>query len=186
MKKLVIVFLSSLALFFSTNTFAQLTKIGGGIVIATGGGYLYNELEYFNKSFGIDLRGQFDINKKLKIVPDFQVFLPNIIGLSDGSESKTTLFTFDLNGHYILNPKKDFKFYFLAGIHSGGWSIKDNRTSVIEDEIDVSVFKFDFGANLGAGFQMKINYRLDFFAEVKYVIAKTNQMIFTPGFIYDI
>lgn len=185
MKKIIIIIIVG-SLFSSLVSNAQLTKIGGGVVIATGAGYLHNELEYFNKSFGIDIRGQIDINKKLKIVPDLQVFLPNTFEYQTGGESKTTLFTFDLNGHYILNPKKDFKFYFLAGFHSGGWNIKDEHIDAFDHEINNTAFKFDFGANVGAGFQMKINYRLDFFAEVKYVIAKTNQMIFTPGIIYDI
>ncbi|OFX85897.1 MAG: hypothetical protein A2W99_17205 [Bacteroidetes bacterium GWF2_33_16] len=186
MKKIITVIFVIVSVFSGFLVNAQLTKIGGGIVLATGGRYLYNDLEYFNKSFGLDIRGEFDVNKKLKIVPDFQFFLPNTYNFPDGGQSKTTLFTFDLNGHYILNPKKDFRFYFLGGAHCGGWNIKDQRTSTIENEINNSAFKFDFGVNAGAGFMMKINYRLSFFAEVKYIIAKTNQMMFSPGLVYDI
>lgn len=186
MKKLVIIVLSSITLLFSVNSFAQLSKIGGGIVIATGAHYLYNDFEYFNKSFGFDLRAEYDLNKKLKLVPDFQIFLPNTFDYTDGGESKTTLYAFDLNLQYILNPKKNFKFYFMGGAHIGGWHIKDQHTSNVVDDIDYSVFKFGFGANAGAGFKMKINYRLSFNAEVKYVIGKSRQMIFSPGFIYDI
>jgi len=173
-------------LFSGINANAQLTKIGGGVVIATGGRYLYDGFEYFNKSFGFDIRAEYDLNKKLRLVPDFQIFLPNTFDYTAGGESKTTLYAFDLNLQYILNPKKDFKFYFLGGGHIGGWHIKDKHSSAIGEDIDYSVFKFGFGANAGAGFKMKINYRLSFNAEVKYVIGKSRQMIFTPGFIYDI
>lgn len=186
MKTFVLIFFSSISLLFTENTFAQLSKIGGGIVIATGGKYLYNDFEYFNKSFGFDVRAEYDLNKKLKLVPDIQIFLPNTFNYTDGGQSKTTLYAFDLNLQYILNPKKDFKYYFMGGAHIGGWHIIDKHDAVIGDNIDFSVFKFDFGANAGAGFKMKVNYRLSFNAEVKYVIGKSRQLIFSPGFIYDI
>ena len=175
------------SIFFVKQGNAQLTKIGGGIVLATGGKYLYKDLDYFNKSFGFNLRAEYDLNKKFKLVPDVQIFLPNKFIYPNGGESQTTLIAFNLNGNYILNPKKDFKFYLLGGIHIGGWSIKDEHTlSLSATDVDFSVFKFDYGVNAGAGLKFKITYRLDFFAEVKYTIAKTNQMVFAPGIIYDI
>lgn len=164
---------------------AQLSKIGGGIVLATGGRYIYNDLEYFNNSFGFNIRAEFDVNKKLKVVPDFHIFLPNKFEYPSGGESKTTLIAFNLNANYILNPKKDFNFYFLGGFHLGGWSLKDQHEDV-DENINYNDFKFDYGVNAGGGIKFKISNRLVFYAEVKYTIAKTNQMVFSPGLIYDI
>lgn len=186
MKKFVLLSILFLSVTSLWNAKAQLTKIGGGIVLATGGRYLFNDFEYFNKSFGFNIRSEFDINKKLKVVPDFQIFLPNKFEYPNGGESKTTLLALNINANYILNPKKDFNFYLLGGLHLGGWNIKDSHEEAGGEIVDFNEFKFDYGVNAGGGFKFNINYRLIFFAEVKYTIAKTGQMVFSPGLIYDI
>ena len=189
MKKFVIILsLISAFLMFGNYAKAQFDYFGGGIALATGGEYKYDGYLYYNKSFGIDLRASYDYNKKIKIVPDFKIYLPNKEEFVTGGESKTTVYVFNLNAHYILNPKtrNSYRLYLLAGAHIGAWSIKDNHLPSVgsPQQLDVNEFKFVPGANAGAGMQFNIGNKTLFFAEVKYVIAKTNQMVFTPGLLY--
>jgi len=180
-KYLYIFILFGLLINMSTN--AQLSKIGGGIVLASKGKYFHNDFNYYNSPFGIDIRCVFDVNKQFRIVPDFQLFLTNNFEYASGGESNTTLFAFDINGHYILNPKRKFVFYLLGGLHLGGWNIKDYHEEYPEP-VDYNDFVFDYGVNLGGGILFKISRKLEFFAEIKYPVAKTHQTIFTPGIAY--
>ena len=170
--------------FIKNNATAQFNYIGGGIALATGAEYKYEGYSYFNKSFGIDLRASYNYSKKIKIVPDFHIYLPNKKSFVTGGESKTTVFVFNLNIHYIVNPRSDIKLYILAGGHAGGWNIKDNHSSNFAD-VDINEFQFVPGANVGGGIQFKLGQRVQFFAEAKYVIAKANQLIFSPGLLYE-
>jgi hypothetical protein len=78
MKKSILYIMLFFAVLFSTNTAkAQFDYIGGGIALATGGEYEFNNYLYYNKSFGIDLRASYDYTKKLKFVPDFKIYFPN-------------------------------------------------------------------------------------------------------------
>ena len=163
---------------------AQFDYIGGGIALATGGEYKNEGYLYYNKSFGIDLRTSYNYSKKIKIVPDLKFYLPNKEVFVIGG-SKTTLFVLNINAHYILNSKTrdNYRLYIIAGAHVGAWSIKDNRVA-IRGPLDVNKFEITPGANAGAGMQFEINNRIQFFAEVKYVIAKANQLVFSPGLLY--
>ena len=186
MKKLLLIIILITLSTLNHTTKAQFDYIGGGVALATGGEYNYNELLYFNSSFGIDLRAGYDYSKKLKIVPDFKFYLPDKEEFFTGGESKTTVFVLNINAHYILNSKtrETYRLYLLFGAHVGAWNIKDNRVGIIET-LDVNEFKFFPGANVGAGMQFEISNRTRLFAEVKYVIANTNQLVFTPGILYD-
>jgi len=184
--KNIIIIVSFFLLFFSSfKGNAQLTKIGGGFSLATGARYLYNDLEYFNKSIGFDIRAEFDVTKNIKIVPDFQIFLPNTFEYPAGGESKTTLLALDLNGHFILASSKKVDFYAIGGFHIGGWNIKDKHIEMTEGEVDYSAFKIDVAANIGAGIEIKITRQLGVFADVKYIVSNSNQLVFTPGLIYE-
>ena len=185
MKKLICVALFLLSLLsFNKETFAQFEYLGGGLSLATGGEYKYDGLPYYNKSFGIDIRTIYDYSKKIQFVPDFKFYLPNKEEFTTGGESKTTVFVLNINAHYILNSKtrNSYRLYLLGGAHIGGWNIKDNHTGALV--VDVNTFKVVPGANAGAGMQFPLGSSAIFFAEVKYVIAKTNQLVFTPGIVF--
>ncbi|MFO7828504.1 MAG: outer membrane beta-barrel protein [Bacteroidales bacterium] len=172
---------------FCKQSFSQFNKIGGGIILATGSEYEYEGIQYFNKSFGLNVRANYDLSKRINLVPDFNIYLPYKETFVDGGESSTTVIAFNLNGHYILNPRtrNNLYFYFLAGIHVGGWNIKDDhRSGLLNITYNYNEFFVVPGANLGSGLQFKIGSKTEFFAEVKYTIAKTHQMIFTPGILY--
>lgn len=172
---------------FSKQSFPQFNKIGGGINLATGSEYQYNGIQYFNKSFGLNVRANYNLSKRINLVPDFNFYLPYKKTFADGGESSTTVIAFNLNGHYILNPRtrKSLYFYLLAGLHVGGWNIKDDhRSDLLNITYNYNELFLVPGANIGSGMQFKIGQKLEFFAEVKYTIAKTHQMVFTPGILY--
>lgn len=188
MKRILFIALIITCLGFTTKTKAQFDFIGGGVVLATGGEYKLNGYPYYNNSFGIHVRASYNYNKKLKIVPDLNIYLPKSESFIEDRSSKTTVIAFNLNGHYIINHKtrESYRVYLLGGIHVSGWSIEDNRTIVFPtSELDVKEFKFVAGANIGGGMQLNVSNRLKFFAEVKYVISTSGQLAFNPGLIYE-
>lgn len=186
MKKLLLIIILIAISAINHITKAQFDHVGGGIGLATGGEYNYEELPYYNGSFGFDLRLSYDYSKKLKIVPDFKFYLPNKEEFFTGGESKTTVFALNINAHYILNSKtrESYRLYLLFGAHVGAWNIKDSRVGLTET-LDVNEFIFVPGANLGAGMHFAVSNRTKVFAEVKYVIATSNQLVFTPGILYN-
>ncbi len=185
MKKIFTLIISLVLLSGLKTVSAQFEYIGGGVALATGGEYKHSGYSYYNKSFGFDLRALYDLNKKIDIVPDFKIYLPYRESFTIGGEAKTTVVAFNLNVHYTLNPKPrtNYRLYLLGGAHFGGWFIKDNRISITET-LDVNEFKFAPGVNAGAGMQFSFGANVIFFAEAKYVLAKTNQLVFTPGFLF--
>ena len=189
MKKIIVLVLLIATITFTNKAKAQFNYIGGGIVLTPGGEYKYDGNLYYNNSFGIDLRASYKYSKKLKIVPDLNIYLPNKESFPNGGESKITVFAFNLNAHYILNSRSrdNYRLYLLVGAHVGGWNIKDNRVTSFgpNTTLDIKEFKIVPGGNAGAGMQFKLANRILFFAEIKYVIANTNQLVFNPGILYE-
>lgn len=167
---------------------AQFEYAGGGINLTTGSKYNYDGFDYKNNTFGIDLRAVYDYSKKLQIVPDFKFYLPKKDKSFVTGESKTTVYALNINAHYILNSRarESYRLYLLAGAHVSAWNIKDDHVPGVgsTQPLDVDVFKFFPGANVGAGMTFPINSGIIFFAEAKYTVAKTNQLVFTPGVLF--
>lgn len=188
MKKLLLIILLTTTAFCIQPAKAQFEYAGGGIALATGGKYTYDGLPYYNKSFGIDLRAVYDYSKKIQFVPDLKFYLPNKEEFASGGESKTTVLVFNLNAHYILNShsRGNYRLYLLGGAHVGAWHIKDNRFPSFGSlqQLDVNAFKIVPGANVGAGMQFPIGASAIFFSEVKFVVSKASQMVFTPGILF--
>ena len=181
-------FLFATLIFFNNKSFAQFDYWGGGIVLATGGEYKYDDLPYYNKSFGIDLRLNYDYSKKIKIVPDFKFYIPNKEELVLPGESSTvTVFVLNINAHYILNSRSrdNYRLYLLGGAHVGGWNIKDYHTENT-GVVDVKTFRVVPGVNAGAGMLFPLGSQSFFFAEVKYVLANSRQLVFTPGLLFSL
>jgi hypothetical protein len=189
MKRILFITLIIICLGFTTKIKAQFDFIGGGVVLATGGEYKLNGYPYYNNSLGINVRASYNYNKKLKIVPNLNIYLPKTESFANGGSSKTTVIAFNLNGHYIVNHKtrESYRVYLLAGIHVSGWNIKDTRQTSIApvETLDVNEYKIIPGVNLGGGMQLNISNRLKFFAEIKYVISTSKQLAFNPGLIYE-
>jgi len=174
--------------FIATQSKAQFNYIGGGIVLTTANnGYVLNDYEFYNNTFGFDIRMNYNYSKKIQIAPDVKIYLPNKESFPNGGSTKTTVFAFNLNGHFILNSRSrnSYRLYLLAGAHISGWNIVDKRGSTTYGNYNSKDFKFVPGGNVGAGMQFKLSNRLLFYAEAKYVISQANQLIFNPGILYN-
>lgn len=185
LRKIQFLILIGIGVVFASPAKGQFDYVGGGLNLATGGDLKYDGSIYHNSSFGIDLRANYDYNKKLKIVPDFKFYLPYKDPTLSEGESKTTVFVLNVNAHFILNSKTrdSYRLYLLGGAHIGGWNIKDSHEELART-VDVKTFKIAPGANVGAGMLFSYGSNTMFFAEVKYVIAQTNQLVFTPGILF--
>ena len=185
---LIFVFTLLFAFSFYHQTSAQLNKVGGGLTLAMGNNIEYEGLEYTNNSFGLNLRANYKLNKKLDLVPHLNIYLPKKIEYQLGGESTTTVFALNINIHYILNyrNRNNFYLYLLGGFHGSGWNINDDHISSIEDPIKHQKFLFVPGANLGGGIQFKVSSKMEVFAEVKYIISEAHQLAFTPGILFHL
>jgi hypothetical protein len=124
-------------------------------------------------------------NKKIQIVPDLKYYLPKTDNSFNNGASKTTMYAFNLNAHYILNSRSrdNYRIYTLAGAHVSGWNIKDDHIEIART-VDINEFKFVPGANIGAGMQFPFDAGFIFFTEVKYTVSKAGQLAFTPGILF--
>ncbi|MEE4197698.1 MAG: hypothetical protein V2I54_08645 [Bacteroidales bacterium] len=167
-------------------TSAQINKLGGGLTLAMGNNIEYEGLEYTNNSLGLNLRGNYKLNKKMDLVPHLNFYLPQKIEFTLGGESTTTVFALNIDIHYILNyrSRNDFYAYLLGGFHGSGWNINDDHISSIEGPIKHQKFLLIPGANLGGGIQFKAGSRTEIFAEAKYILSEAHQLVFTPGIWY--
>ena len=166
MKKLTLLAVVTIALTF--NSFAQ---------ISAGGGLSYgSEAE----TIGFNLRGQYNINENIDVVGGFTFFFPKKtsqnIPFFGTIETKSSFWTFDIDGHYnfVINDK--FSFYPLAGLNITGVSVEVDGTKDSDTEA---------GLNIGVGATYKINEQLKGFAETKYIISDFDQAVITFGVLYS-
>lgn len=171
-----------------SRTSAQINKLGGGLTLAMGNDIKYEGFEYTNNSFGLNLRVNYNLNRKLDIVPHLNIYFPQKIEYLLGGESSTTVFALNINIHYILNyqNRNNFYLYLLGGFHGSGWNINDDHISSIEGRIKHQKFLLAPGANLGGGIKFKVGYKTEVFAEVKYIISEAHQLAFTPGILFHL
>ncbi|OFX83974.1 MAG: hypothetical protein A2W99_03530 [Bacteroidetes bacterium GWF2_33_16] len=165
MKKIILLAIVTIVLTF--NSFAQISA-GGGISYGT-------EIE----TIGINLRGQYSITETIDIVGGFTFFFPKKssqeIPFWGTIETKSSLWTFDIDGHYNFTINDKFGFYPLAGLNISGASvdIDGNKTSDTEA-----------GLNIGAGATYSINDKLAAFTEIKYTIGNMDQAVIGIGVLY--
>ncbi len=165
MKKLTLLAIVTIALTF--NSFAQISA-GGGISYGT-------EAE----TIGFNLRGQYNITESIDVVGGFTFFLPKktsqAIPFFGTIETKSSLWTFDIDGHYNFNINDKFGFYPLAGLNISGASVDVDGTKAKDTEV---------GFNIGAGATYEINDKLAAFTEVKYTIGNFDQVVIGIGVLY--
>ncbi|HAF29428.1 MAG TPA: hypothetical protein DCG75_10315 [Bacteroidales bacterium] len=164
MKKLTLLAVISIA--FTLNSFAQISA-GGGLVYGTE-----------QKTIGFNLRGQYSITESIDLVGGFTFYLPNkekqTIFLAT-IESKTTMWAFDIDGHYNFELMDKLKVYPLAGLNIAGVSVDVNGSKVSDTEV---------GFNIGAGATYEITDKLAGLFETKYTIGNFDQAVITLGVLY--
>jgi opacity protein-like surface antigen len=165
MKKLTLLAIVTIA--FTFNSFAQISA-GGGISYGT-------EIE----TIGFNLRGQYSITESIDVVGGFTFFIPNKTSQSipffGTIETKSTLWTFDIDGHYNFSINDKFGFYPLGGLNISGASVDIDGTKASDTEV---------GLNIGAGATYNINDKLAAFTEIKYTIGNMDQAVIGIGVLY--
>ena len=164
MKKLTLLAVITIA--FTFNSLAQISA-GGGIAYGTE-----------QETIGFNLRGQYNINENIDVIGGLTFFLPKTISqptFFGTIKNKTSLWTFDIDGHYNFPINDKFSFYPLAGINISGASVEVNGTKTSKTEI---------GLNIGVGASYEINDKLEGFFETKYTIGNFDQAVITVGVLY--
>ncbi len=183
-------FLLLIMILFTAYSYGQFTKVGGALSYNTG--YFINDENFRDHKTGnpvISATGIYEISLPWHIKPSINVFIPRI-NKEDFVESseKTVIsaFSLDIDGHYVFNYLDRFELYGLAGLNiiyarrkskfdfvgGGGESILTEDTAL--------------GLNLGAGSYIKIKEEFDLFVELKAIIGRQVQGVFTAGILLNI
>lgn len=165
MKKITLLAVVTIALTF--NSFAQ---------ISAGGGITYGSEQ---KTIGFNLRGQYNVWENVDAVAGFTFFFPKktsqqfpIVGTI---KTKTTMWSFDIDGHYNFELMDKLKAYPIAGLNLSGVSVDVNGTKTSDTEV---------GFNIGAGATYEITDKLAGLFEIKYTLGKYDQAVIGIGVLY--
>ena len=165
MKKLTLLAIITIA--FTINSFAQISA-GGGISYGTEA-----------KNIGFNLRGQYNITEAIDVAGGFTFFLPKktsqTIPFMGSIDTKTSMWTFDVDGHYNFSINDQLNAYPLAGLNISGASVDVNGTKASDTGV---------GLNIGGGATYNITETLTGFAELKYTIGNYNQLVIGVGVLY--
>lgn len=164
MKKLTLLAFVIIAL--TCNSFAQI-KAGGGITYGSE-----------QKTIGFNLRGQYNVWENVDVVGGFTFYLPHKEKqtiLFATVESKTTMWSFDVDGHYNFDLIDKLKAYPLAGLNISGVSVEVNGTKASDTEV---------GFNIGAGAAYEITDNLAAYFELKYTLGNYDQAVIGIGVLY--
>ncbi len=180
MKKLTLIFIcfySFIFLISSKQSFAQSTRLGGGMSFGTG--FEYHHVHTGNP--GIRIIGIHNFTESFKISASFTFFLPDKEDFYDGTRS-STLWMVDVEGQYFLYSRDKFLFYALGGLSTTGLisNYKGESPDIYPDYSDQAI-----GFNLGAGANLPFNETVIFFGEMKYVAGKYNQLIVSIGVLMN-
>ena len=181
MKKLTLIFIcfcSFIFLISSKKSFAQSTRLGGGMSFGTG--FEYHHVHTGNP--GIRIIGIHNFNESFHISASFTFFLPEKEDFYDGTRS-STLWMVDMEGQYFLYSRDRFLFYALGGLSTTGLvsNYKGASPDLYPDYSEQAI-----GLNFGAGANLQFSETVIFFGEIKYVAGKYNQLIVSVGVLMDI
>lgn len=166
-KKLVLVTIFGLS---ATGAFAQFS-VAGGLSFGT-------EIE----NLGLFARGAYDITDQIRGNATLNFFFGESAGESGIAEVKTSLWTINLDGHYLF-LEDNVNVYGLAGINLSNVRVKfEDGTGIIGDFTETNT---EFGLNVGGGVEFPLE-TIRPFAEVKYVISDFDQLVIMAGVRYPI
>ena len=166
MKKITL--LSVVIIALACNSFAQ---------INAGGGITYGSEQ---KTIGFNLRGQYNVWENVDVAGGFTFYLPynekqSVLFIT--VDSKTTMWSFDVDGHYNFDLMDKLTAYPLAGLNISGVSIEVNGSKAKDTEV---------GFNIGAGAAYEITDKLAGFFELKYTLGNYDQAVIGIGVLYSL
>jgi hypothetical protein len=168
----------------TATTFGQY-KVGGGLTLGT-------EID-----FGLNLRGDYEINENITVAPGFTLFFPDspegtkVTNWQLGADVHYYFHEMDdfkfYGIHYYFHEMDDFKFYGIGGLNYSYKKIKTDAytytdpffgTKITYPETTVS--DGEIGLDLGGG----ANYK-QFFGELKYDTG-FDQLTISVGMYFDL
>lgn len=165
MKKITL--LAVITVVFTMNSFAQI-KAGGGITYGSE-----------QKTIGFNLRGQYNVWENVDVVGGLTFYLPHKEKqtlLFTTVDSKTTMWSLDIDGHYNFDLIDKLKAYPLAGLNISGVSVEVNGSKASDTEV---------GFNIGAGAAYEVSDNLAGFFELKYTLGNYDQAVIGIGVLYS-
>lgn len=157
-----------LALLISSHSLSAQLSVGGGLSFGTG-----------IENIGLFARGGYDITDEIRGNATVNFFFgENVEGIV-----KTSLWTINLDGHYVLVDEDNLAIYGLAGLNIGISRVKfDDPTGIIGSFSDSET---NIGLNAGGGVELPLD-AINPFAEVKYVIGGFDQLVIVAGVRYPL
>jgi outer membrane immunogenic protein len=152
LRLLIVVF----SIFAAEGLRAQDLRLGGGLVYGS-------EID----RMGIDLRGDYQLQSNLILVPDFQLFFNRNSG-----NVRVYWNTINFDFHYLFSVAENFYLYPLAGLNFTFYTVK------IRDNRDTSA---RIGLNLGGGAEYRFSDKIAGFIELKYVVSDADQTVASYG-----
>jgi outer membrane protein X len=165
MKKLTLLAIIVIAL--TSNSFAQ---------ISAGGGITYGSEQ---KTIGFNLRGQYNVWENVDVVGGLTFYLPKktseTVPFLGTIKTKTSMWSFDVDGHYNFELMDKLTAYPIAGLNISGVSVDINGTKASDTEV---------GFNIGAGASYEVTDKLAGFFEFKYTLGNYDQAVLGIGVLY--
>ncbi len=169
-KKLPGIFVLAFAMFtlFSSQASAQLW-FGGGLVFGA-------EIE----NIGLQANGHLVVNEenKLRIGADITYFFTDKASVDD-FELKTSVFTINVNGHYMLVNSDLIILYAIGGLNFAFVSVEaSGPASQFLDLVDTN--DTEIGLNIGGGLEYTVPFGR-VYGELKYVLGGFDQLVIGGG-----
>lgn len=130
--------------------------------------------------FGVN--GEYAINEKFAIAPDFSFYLPE-----SNSLVSSTAMEFNANLNYYLMESGSLKVYGLGGLHYYRWS-SETKAQDLGFGMKIPAISNsggEFGVNLGAGVAVGFGENLECFGQIKYtIVSDFSQLVPQVGIRY--
>jgi len=130
---------------------------------------------------GFNFRGVMEFNKNFFLIPSITFQIPKTKTYTDVSGHKRTFMgSLGADVTYTLATEKQLLFYALAGPNfTNIYTSWDTEDPNLENE-----YEFLPGLSIGTGIEMIVERDINAFAQVKYIIAKYQQLIISIGVHY--
>ena len=168
-----------LFMFSTTTLHAQFNRYGGGLSFSTGIEEFPPPDRIETGNPAVTLRGVYDIDKKLFLIPSLSVYMPKKI--SDPGNPLKTFYT-HINAHlgYKLAHEGPLMFYAIAGGDLTSLYLSYNT----DDPLFESKLIPSPGLSVGTGIEMIVDDRFNAYTQVRYIVGKYQQLIISIGVHY--
>ncbi len=170
-----------LFLIFNINAIAQVHRIGGGLVFASGAEFNYGE----TGNPGLTIKTWLALNKRssFHIMPSISVF--NRYRLETGYSILTNyMFQGDLNAQYAFFQDGTVRAVVFGGGNFTYLASFYEPIVVTGNESITDLSDYAIGANAGAGLELRMAPKWDFNVSGKYLFSKYPQFIISVQAVY--